>query len=62
MANESSLIFEAITNDDFAAFVQLLGKNEKEMAENAMKITRLLKNNPREVTYADAVDIYNAAY
>jgi len=33
-----------------------------EMAVNAMKITRLLKNNPREVTYADAVDIYNAAY
>jgi alcohol dehydrogenase class IV len=33
-----------------------------EMAENAMKITRLLKNNPREVTYADAVDIFNAAY
>lgn len=33
-----------------------------EMAQNAMKITRLLKNNPREVTYNDAVDIYNAAY
>jgi len=33
-----------------------------EMAENAMKITRLLKNNPREVTYADAVAIYKAAY
>ncbi|RKR84358.1 alcohol dehydrogenase class IV [Mucilaginibacter gracilis] len=33
-----------------------------EMAVNAMKITRLLKNNPREVTYTDAVDIYNAAY
>lgn len=33
-----------------------------EMALNAMKITRLLKNNPREVTYNDAVDIYNAAY
>jgi alcohol dehydrogenase class IV len=33
-----------------------------EMAENAMKITRLLKNNPREVTYADAIDIFNAAY
>ena len=33
-----------------------------EMAVNAMKITRLLKNNPREVTYADAVDIYQAAY
>jgi alcohol dehydrogenase class IV len=32
------------------------------MAENAMKITRLLKNNPREVTYADAVNIYTAAY
>jgi alcohol dehydrogenase class IV len=33
-----------------------------QMAVNAMKITRLLKNNPREVTYADAVEIYNAAY
>jgi alcohol dehydrogenase class IV len=33
-----------------------------EMAENAMKITRLLKNNPREVTYADAIDIFNAAH
>jgi alcohol dehydrogenase class IV len=33
-----------------------------EMAVNAMKITRLLKNNPREVTYNDAVAIYKAAY
>jgi len=33
-----------------------------QMAEDAMKITRLLKNNPRPITYADAVDIYTDAY
>ena len=33
-----------------------------EMAAAAMKITRLLKNNPRPVTEADAIAIYNAAY
>jgi alcohol dehydrogenase class IV len=33
-----------------------------QMAADAMKITRLLKNNPRPVTEADAIDIYNAAY
>jgi alcohol dehydrogenase class IV len=33
-----------------------------QMAADAMKITRLLKNNPREVTYQDAVDIYTDAY
>lgn len=33
-----------------------------QMAEDAMKITRLLKNNPREVTYQDAVNIYTDAY
>ena len=32
------------------------------MAEDAMKITRLLKNNPRPVSYQDAVDIYTDAY
>lgn len=32
------------------------------MAEDAMKITRLLKNNPRPITYDDAVDIYTDAY
>jgi alcohol dehydrogenase class IV len=32
------------------------------MAVDAMKITRLLKNNPRPITEADAIDIYNAAY
>lgn len=31
------------------------------MAEDAMKQTRLLINNPREVTYADALTIYEAA-
>jgi alcohol dehydrogenase class IV len=33
-----------------------------QMAEDAMKITRLLKNNPRPITYGDAVDIYTDAY
>jgi len=32
------------------------------MAVAAMKITRLLKNNPRPVTEADAIAIYKAAY
>jgi alcohol dehydrogenase class IV len=33
-----------------------------EMAKSAMKVTRLLKNNPRELAEADAVRIYEAAY
>ncbi len=32
------------------------------LAEEAMGQTRLLKNNPREVTQSDARDIYEAAY
>lgn len=32
------------------------------MAEDAMKITRLLKNNPRLITFEDALGIYTAAY
>ena len=32
------------------------------MAESAMKIQRLLVNNPREVTMQDAIGIYNNAY
>lgn len=32
------------------------------MAEDALKITRLLKNNVRELSMADAVAIYKAAY
>ncbi len=39
-----SIIFDAIVNDDFATFVQLLGMNDTEIAENAM---RFIKNvNP----------------
>jgi alcohol dehydrogenase len=34
----------------------------EEMAAAALKIQRLLKNNPREVSLADAVHIYQAAY
>ena len=32
------------------------------LAEDAMKQTRLLVNNPREITYADALAIYQSAY
>ncbi|HYH55689.1 MAG TPA: iron-containing alcohol dehydrogenase, partial [Anseongella sp.] len=32
------------------------------MAQDALKITRLLKNNPRELSMEDAVAIYEAAY
>lgn len=32
------------------------------MAKDAMKITRLLKNNPRLITLEDAIAIYTAAY
>jgi alcohol dehydrogenase class IV len=33
-----------------------------QMAADAMKIQRLLKNNPREITEQDAIGIYKAAY
>jgi alcohol dehydrogenase len=33
-----------------------------QMAKEAMKITRLLKNNPRAITEQDAIEIYNAAF
>ena len=32
------------------------------MASDAMKQTRLLVNNPREVSEADAFDIYQSAW
>jgi alcohol dehydrogenase class IV len=31
------------------------------LVESAMKVTRLLKNNPREVTAADTLEIYRQA-
>jgi alcohol dehydrogenase class IV len=33
-----------------------------EMARDAMKVQRLLKNNPREVTLEDAINIYKEAF
>jgi alcohol dehydrogenase class IV len=33
-----------------------------QMAADALKIQRLLKNNPREITENDAIEIYKAAY
>ena len=32
------------------------------LASEAMKQTRLLPNNPRVVTYDDALELYNKAY
>jgi alcohol dehydrogenase class IV len=32
------------------------------MAAESMKVTRLLRNNPREVTAADAARIYREAF
>lgn len=33
-----------------------------DMAKAAIKVTRLLNNNPREITEADAKQIYKNAY
>jgi alcohol dehydrogenase class IV len=43
------------------AEVGIAEKDLKRLAEDAMKQTRLLVNNPREVTYADAYAIYSEA-
>jgi alcohol dehydrogenase class IV len=40
-----------------------IGRDDlKKLAEDAMKQTRLLINNPRELTLDDAYAIYSAAY
>ena len=43
------------------AEVGIAEKDLERLAEDAMKQTRLLVNNPREVTYADAYAIYSEA-
>jgi hypothetical protein len=55
MANENSLIFDAIINDDFATFVHLLGRNEKEIAENAMRFNR----NRQPVIRVGKLNVYD---
>lgn len=42
--------------------VNIPGSAIPQMATDAMKIQRLLKNNPREITETDAIAIYKAAY
>ena len=37
-------------------------ENVEALADAAMKVTRLLVNNPREVTREDAIAIYNELY
>ena len=41
--------------------VNVPGSAIPQMAADAMKIQRLLKNNPREITETDAIDIYTTA-
>ncbi|MFX8708360.1 iron-containing alcohol dehydrogenase, partial [Acinetobacter baumannii] len=41
--------------------VGIAQKDMTTLAEDAMKQTRLLINNPREVTHADALAIYEAS-
>jgi ankyrin repeat protein len=55
MANENSLIFDAIINDDYATFVHLLGRNEKEIAENAMRFNR----NRQPVIRVGKLNVYD---
>ena len=42
--------------------VNVPGSAIPQMAADAMKIQRLLKNNPREITEQDAIKIYKSAY
>lgn len=44
------------------AEMKILESDIQAMAEGAMKVTRLLVNNPREITLADAIDLYTKAY
>ena len=40
----------------------ITAKDLKKLAEDAMKQTRLLINNPREVSFDDALAIYTEAF
>ena len=44
------------------AEVGITAKDLKKLAEDAMKQTRLLVNNPREVSFDDALAIYTEAF
>jgi alcohol dehydrogenase class IV len=48
--------------NDFETAHAGVEKTISQMAADAMKITRLLKNNPRPINIDDAVSIYEAAY
>lgn len=58
-------IKELIKNCDIPATlkeVKVDASSIPEMAIEALKVQRLLKNNPREITEQDAVNIYKSAY
>jgi len=52
-----------VVNDDFEyREVDIPKEACEKMARDAMKQTRLLVNNPREVTEKDALNIYQSAW
>jgi alcohol dehydrogenase class IV len=55
-------IMKTIQIPDKLSALGVLEENIENMAESALKVQRLLKNNLREVTFNDAVNIYRNAY
>jgi alcohol dehydrogenase class IV len=56
---------ERVAAMPYAQSLRQAGVKESDLpmlAEDAMKVQRLLVNNPREVTHADALALYRAAY
>lgn len=63
--NGVSIIKELMRNCDIPTKLSELNIPEnsiEKMANGALQVTRLLKNNVREVTYEDALNIYQKAY
>jgi len=63
--NGIAKIREMIAQCGIPATLSAAGVNREaipEMAEDAMKITRLLKNNPRPITLPDAIGIFETAF
>jgi alcohol dehydrogenase class IV len=68
----SNILFQSVASAKLPGLVAELGAKrimlvtdrgvrQARLAEDAMKQTRLLVNNPREVAYADAYAIYSEA-
>lgn len=64
-AEEFATLFESLAKDlgiaNRLSEVGISGENVELLATEAMKQTRLLPNNPREVKFEDAIRIYTQA-